>query len=107
LRIDVARALSEYGDTKARGALHERLGVDLDPRVRRRIREALRDLGGDSKKALDAVREELDKVTGEAHELRARIVQLETRMGLEKKSSEKPSKQGDSKKSGKKAKKKK
>ncbi len=109
LRIDVARALSEYGDTKARGALHERLGVDLDPRVRRRIREALRDLGGDSKRALDNVREELDKTNNEAHELRARIVQLETRIGIEKKSHDKPGKQGDSrskKKSGKKSKKK-
>ena len=45
LRIDVVRALGELGDTKARPALRERLEVDLDARVRRRIREVLRDLG--------------------------------------------------------------
>jgi aminopeptidase N len=106
LRMDVARALTEYGDVKARGALHERLSVDLDPRVRRRIRESLRDLGGDGKRGLDNVREELEKVTTEAHELRARIVQLETRSGMEKKSHNKPEKQGE-KRSNKKSKSKK
>ena len=39
LRIDVVRALGEIGDTKARAALRERLEIDLDARVRRRIRE--------------------------------------------------------------------
>jgi len=113
LRIDVARALVEYGDVKARGALHERLSVDLDPRVRRRIRESLRDLGGDSKRAVDGIREELDKVSTEASELRARIVQLEARTAGgksgdksrdkkngDKKAAEKPTKQGE-KRSGK------
>ncbi len=48
LRIDVARALGEIGDVKARGGLRDRLEIDLAPRVRRRLRETLRDLGGDA-----------------------------------------------------------
>lgn len=85
LRIDVARALTDYGDNKARAALHERLGVDLDPRVRRRIRESLRDLSsGDAKKAVEGIREELEKVQSEAVDLRTRILQLEARVGSDK-----------------------
>ena len=44
LRIDVVRALGELGDGKARPALRDRLEIDLDARVRRRIREVVRDL---------------------------------------------------------------
>jgi aminopeptidase N len=81
LRVDVARALADLGDTKARGALRARLEMDLDPRVRRRIREVLRDLGGDSKRALDQVREELEKVQNEHGELKARLALLEAKLG--------------------------
>ncbi|WP_394823412.1 M1 family aminopeptidase [Pendulispora albinea] len=81
LRVDVARALADLGDTKARGALRARLEVDLDPRVRRRIREVLRDLGGESKRAVEQVREELEKVQNEHTELKARLAQIEARLG--------------------------
>ncbi len=81
LRIDVARALAELGDSKARGALRARLEVDLDPRVRRRLREVLRDLGGESKRAVEQVREELDKVLNEHAELKTRLAQLEAKLG--------------------------
>ena len=44
LRLDVARALTELSDAKARPALRERLEVELDPRGPEAIvREALRD----------------------------------------------------------------
>jgi aminopeptidase N len=80
LRIDVVRALVELGDVKARPALRARLDTDLDARVRRRLREALRDLGGESKRATDQVREELDKLQGDHTELKARLAVLEARV---------------------------
>jgi aminopeptidase N len=80
LRIDVVRALGEMGDTKARPALRDRLEVDLDPRVRRRIRETLRDLT-EPRRAPDAIREELEKLQGEHSDLKARLVTLEARLG--------------------------
>ncbi len=84
LRVDVARALAEYGDVKARAALRARLEVDLDARVRRRLKETLRDLGGDSKRASDQLREELDKLLNEHGELKARLTQIEARVGKPK-----------------------
>ena len=79
VRIDVARALSDLGDVKARGALRERLETDLDARVRRRIRETLRDLGGEGKRAIEPLREELEKLRGDHGELKARMAKLEAR----------------------------
>ena len=81
LRVDVARALAELGDVKSRAALRARLDVDLDPRVRRRLRETLRDLGGDSKRAVDQVREDLDKMGQEQSEVKARLAQIEAKLG--------------------------
>jgi len=80
LRVDVVRALAEYGDVKARGALRARLAVDLDPRVRRRLKEVLRDLGGEGKKAVEQLREELDRTLNEQAELKGRVAQLEARL---------------------------
>jgi aminopeptidase N len=78
LRIDAVRALGELGDTKARGPLRERLETDLDPRVRRRIREVVRDLG-EPRRPADALREELDKLQTDHQELKARLTRLEAR----------------------------
>jgi aminopeptidase N len=77
LRIDVARALLELADTHVRPALSARLEVDLDPRVRRRIREVLRDLGGDGKKAHADLREELEKLRSELARTNARVTELD------------------------------
>jgi aminopeptidase N len=82
LRIDVVRALGEMGDPKARPALRERLEVDLDARVRRRIREILRDLS-EPRRAADALREELDKLQGEHADLKTRLARLEARVGTD------------------------
>jgi aminopeptidase N len=79
LRVDVVRALGELGDAKARPALRERLDVDLDPRVRRRIREVLRDLA-EPKRATEHLRDELEKLQGEHAELRARMAKLEAQV---------------------------
>jgi aminopeptidase N len=78
LRIDVVRALGDLGDAKARPALRERLETDLDARVRRRIREVMRDLV-EPRRAADQLREELDKLQAEHQELRARLSKLEAR----------------------------
>jgi aminopeptidase N len=80
LRIDVARALGEIGDVKARGALRDQLEIDLDPRVRRRLREVLRDLGGETKKASDQMKDDLEKLQTDHATLKARLASLEARM---------------------------
>jgi aminopeptidase N len=80
LRIDVARALGEIGDVKARGALRDRLEIDLDPRVRRRLRETLRDLGGETKKVTDQMKDDLEKLQTDHAGLKARLGQLEARL---------------------------
>jgi aminopeptidase N len=79
VRIDVVRALGELGDAKARPALRERLEVDLDARVRRRIREVLRDLT-EPRRGADQVREELDKLQLDHAELKSRLAKIEARM---------------------------
>jgi aminopeptidase N len=84
LRIDAVRALGELGDVKARPALSACLERDLDSRVRRRIREVLRELG-DSKRATDAVRDELEKLQDSHVELKTRLVKLEARLPEDRK----------------------
>jgi aminopeptidase N len=79
VRIDVVRALGELGDTKARPALRERLEVDLDARVRRRIREILRDLN-EPRRAADALRDELEKLQTEHADLKVRLAKIEARV---------------------------
>jgi aminopeptidase N len=77
LRVDVVRALLEVGDVKARGPLSRQLERELDGRVRRRIREALRDLGGSGKRETERLREELESLRNEHGELKARLSKLE------------------------------
>ncbi|MEZ4439163.1 MAG: M1 family aminopeptidase [Polyangiaceae bacterium] len=77
LRVSVALALGDLDDTEARGALRNQLGRDLDARVRRRIREVLRDLGRKNKRDLRAIRDELETLRREHRELMARLTKLE------------------------------
>jgi hypothetical protein len=77
LRVDVVRALGDLGDVKARGALQRQLDRDLDGRVRRRIREVLRDLGGSGKREVDRLRDELEDLRREHTELKTRLGKLE------------------------------
>jgi aminopeptidase N len=70
--------------------LRERLEVDLDPRVKRRLRETLRDLGGESKKATDQMKDELEKLQTEHAALKARVAQLEARAAATKPEEPKP-----------------
>lgn len=87
LRVDVARALGDLGDVKARPALQRQLDRDLDGRVRRRIREVLRDLGGSGKREVDRLRDELEDMRREHAELRTRIGKLEASTAAEKSAS--------------------
>ena len=75
LRLDVVRALAELGDARARPALRGRLDVELDARVRRRIREAIRDLA--DKKHHDEMKDTIERLENEHRELRARVAKLE------------------------------
>ncbi|MBX3222528.1 MAG: HEAT repeat domain-containing protein [Labilithrix sp.] len=76
LRMDVVRALSDLGDARSRSALRARGEIDLDARVRRRIREVVRDLGGERKQH-DALKETVERLENEQRELRARLSKLE------------------------------
>jgi len=80
LRIDVVRALGDLGDVKARPALHERLEVDLDARVRRRIREVIRDLA-EPRRGAEQLRDEIEKLRADHAELKARLAKVEARLG--------------------------
>jgi aminopeptidase N len=77
LRVDVVRSLGELGDPKSRGALHRQLDREIDGRVRRRIREVLRDLGGASKRESDRLKDDLEALRGEHAELKSRLGKLE------------------------------
>jgi aminopeptidase N len=81
LRIDVVRALVDLGDGKARGALVSRRERDLDPRVRRRIREALRDLDATApaKKDDASAKEEVEELRLRTKQLESRLLELEKR----------------------------
>jgi aminopeptidase N len=76
LRIDAVRALGDLGDAKARAALRDRIESDLDARVRRRIREVMRDLA-EPKRATEQLRDELEKLQSEHLELKTRLAKLE------------------------------
>jgi aminopeptidase N len=84
LRLDVARALGDFGDAKSRGALRSRLEADLDPRVKRRIRETLRDLA-EPKRPTEGLRDDLERLQGEHADLKSRLAKLEARLDGDRK----------------------
>jgi aminopeptidase N len=77
LRIDVVRALVEMGDNKSRTALARRLDREHDGRVRRRIREAMHEIGTRAKELQTELRDEIDKLKTEQAELGAKMKKLE------------------------------
>jgi len=78
LKIDVVAALQNLGDVKARGALHRAKERELDGRVVRRLREALRDMGdGHSGAERKRLNDELETVRSELSELKARLSKIE------------------------------
>ncbi len=78
LKIDVVAALQFLGDPKSRGPLHRAKERELDGRVVRRLREALRDIG-EHKTVAERKRlnDELENVRNDVLELKARLSKLE------------------------------
>lgn len=76
LRQEVVRALVTLGDPRCRAALHRAAATELDGRVSRQIRQALRDLGsrGQNQKRLT---DDLESLRSELGELKARLSKLE------------------------------
>jgi aminopeptidase N len=89
LRIDVVNALQTLGDGRARTALRRRLDRELDGRVVRRVREALRDLGDASAGERHRMNDDLESLKNELGELKARLSRIEEK---QKKPDEKKSK---------------
>jgi len=79
LRADVARALVELGDPKSRAAIASRLEREDDGRVRRQLREALRDLDAGPRKEHERLRDEIEKLRAAQAELSAKVAKLEAR----------------------------
>jgi len=82
VRIDVVLALADLGDARSRGPLRARGEVDLDPRVRRRIREVVRDLGGE-RKITDQLKGDVERLQAEHLELKSRLSRVEARVSPE------------------------
>jgi aminopeptidase N len=77
LRVDVVRALVDLGDARARSALARRLDRELDGRVKRRLREGLRDLGTAHKREQERLRDEVEGLRTRLTELEARLAKVE------------------------------
>jgi len=76
-RVGVVDALVSLGDTRARGALRVALDHELDGRVARRIREALRDLGEAGSADRKRLGDEIETLRGELAELKGRVAVVE------------------------------
>jgi aminopeptidase N len=83
VRLDVVRALGDLGDSKARTALRDRLEIESDARVRRRIREVIRDLT-DPRRAADQARDEIERLHVEYAALKVRLAKIEALTAPEK-----------------------
>jgi aminopeptidase N len=76
-RISVVRALESMGDTRSRSALRRRLDRELDGRVARRIREALRALAGGASAEQRRMTDELEQLKRELAEMKTRLTKVE------------------------------
>ncbi len=77
VRLDVASALGQLEQKEARAALERHLGREKDPRVIRRVREILRDLGQqethrDLKDKVSQLERQLNEVLGRVNALEAK-----------------------------------
>ena len=97
VRATAVRALELLGDPKARPALSARQAREDAPTVRRRIREALRELARGGEGETRRLRDDLDKMRDEASELKLRLSKLEAKLGNHDKP-EPPAKKGAAKK---------
>ena len=81
VRSTAVRGLELLGDTKARPALQARLEKEDAGTVRRRLREALRDITAGREGEIKRVKDELEKVRDEASDMRTRLAKLEAKFG--------------------------
>ncbi len=80
VRVSVCGALAEIADPKSIPELEKVEGADLDARVRRAAREAIRNIRESLETAqeLRLMREELDQLKRENRDLKERLERLET-----------------------------
>ncbi|MBK7396758.1 MAG: HEAT repeat domain-containing protein [Myxococcales bacterium] len=83
VRRSAIASLESLGDVKARPALSARLEREDAPMLRRRLREALRDLTAGRDAEVKRVKDDLERVREEAQELRARLAKLEAKVAGE------------------------
>ncbi|MGC4070877.1 MAG: HEAT repeat domain-containing protein [Polyangiaceae bacterium] len=76
VRADVVDAISALGQTEALGALGMQLSKETDPRVQRRLREALRDLGAKPEEATKRLSDEVTNLKSKLAELEAKLGQV-------------------------------
>lgn len=81
LRAEAVSALVDLGDTKSRGALSARLDREDDGRVRRTLKEALRDLEGGPREEQRRLQDEVDALRTKYAELAAKLAKLEASIG--------------------------
>jgi aminopeptidase N len=91
LRIDVVGALVTLADPKSRGPLRRALDRELDGRVARRIREALRDLGDAGSGERKRLSDDVESLKNDLQELQLRLTKLEQKK-KQKKDSARPEK---------------
>lgn len=84
LRIDAVNALATLGDPRSRGPLRRALERDLDGRVARRIREALRDLGEAGSTERKRISDDVESLRNELQELQVRLTKLEQKKKAKK-----------------------
>ncbi len=89
VRMDIVRALAELADPRSRPALRARIEHELDPRVRRRIREVVRDLGAE-RKAGEDWKDAFERLEIEHKDLRVRLAKLEAGASSRKTPTAKP-----------------
>jgi aminopeptidase N len=76
-RISVVGAIQTLGDPRARGGLRRRLERELDGRVARRIREALRGLGQGPNAEHRRMSDEIEQLRRDLGEMKTRLSRLE------------------------------
>lgn len=81
LRIAVVNALETMGDPRSHKSLRERLDHESDGRVARRLREALRDLGGSAGAERKRMADDLETLRSELTEIKLRLSKLEPPKG--------------------------
>jgi len=89
-KIDVVSALTSLGDAKSRGAMRRALDRELDGRVSRRLREALRDMNDTPAQEKKRLNDELESVKDELTELKNRLAKLEAKKSDKPKDKDKP-----------------